>query len=68
MKTVTSAILFIIVHLTYDNNTITTGHKWHVHDFPVTSDCMSCGGHYNPYTVNMVSTRVRWSRDTEREK
>lgn len=47
---------FIIINLKYNNNTITTGHNWHVHESPVTSDCASCGPHYNPFMVDMVRT------------
>lgn len=48
---------FIVVKLEYSNDTkrITTGHNWHVHVSPISTDCASCGPHYNPYMVNMDS-------------
>ncbi|KAL4232370.1 hypothetical protein ACF0H5_009938 [Mactra antiquata] len=46
----------IVVNLRYKNNSITTGHNWHVHERPVTSDCASTGPHYNPFMVTMGST------------
>lgn len=45
----------IVVNLHYDNGSMTTGHNWHVHENPVTSDCASCGPHFNPFMVDMVS-------------
>lgn len=46
----------IIVNLRYGNNTKTTGHNWHVHERPVSTDCASCGPHYNPFMVDMTSS------------
>ena len=28
-------------------------HNWHVHEKQVSSDCMSTGGHYNPFQVDL---------------
>merc|ERR1719171_1165317 len=43
----------------YKNSTspATTGHKWHVHTTPPSksaSDCVACGGHYDPSNVEVA--------------
>lgn len=45
----------VIVDLFYAQNQSQTSndHNWHVHENQVTSDCMSTGGHYNPFQVNV---------------
>lgn len=46
----------VIVDLFYAQNQSQTSndHNWHVHENQVTSDCMSTGGHYNPFQVNLA--------------
>nr|QDX46957.1 superoxide dismutase [Azumapecten farreri] len=47
----------ILIDLKYaaDDNLITRGHKWHVHEKPMTGDCDSAGPHYNPFMVDMTN-------------
>eukprot|EP00730_Choanoeca_flexa_P020108 TRINITY_DN9827_c0_g2_i1.p1 TRINITY_DN9827_c0_g2~~TRINITY_DN9827_c0_g2_i1.p1 ORF type:complete len:508 (+),score=123.09 TRINITY_DN9827_c0_g2_i1:195-1526(+) len=48
----------VLVGLSYQavNAAPTVNHNWHVHVSPVTSDCASTGGHYNPYDLCLDST------------
>ncbi|OWF38323.1 Superoxide dismutase [Cu-Zn], chloroplastic [Mizuhopecten yessoensis] len=47
----------ILIDLKYASNDtlITHGHKWHVHEKPMTGDCNSAGPHYNPFMVDLTN-------------
>ncbi|XP_033756043.1 uncharacterized protein LOC117338803 isoform X2 [Pecten maximus] len=47
----------ILIDLKYksDNTLISRGHRWHVHEKPMTGDCNSAGPHYNPFMVDMTN-------------
>lgn len=55
----------ILVDLGNKDGSITTGHKWHVHEKPVgddaTSGCLSPGGHYNPFMVDVNNNYIECS-------
>ncbi|XP_060606664.1 uncharacterized protein LOC132758969 isoform X1 [Ruditapes philippinarum] len=54
-KDTSNTQIVVNLHYTNDKMKMTTGHNWHVHENRKSTDCASCGPHYNPYMVNMNS-------------
>ncbi|XP_053381588.1 uncharacterized protein LOC123557821 isoform X2 [Mercenaria mercenaria] len=50
-----NTMIVVNLHNSSDQTMMTTGHNWHVHENRKSSDCASCGPHYNPYMVGMGS-------------
>ncbi|XP_063809288.1 uncharacterized protein LOC135020952 [Pseudophryne corroboree] len=47
--------LSIYIELSHVSDSISRGHNWHIHTFPLrteTANCTNAGGHFNPYNVS----------------